>query len=110
MFIDSIPRGLFAALIVADPTYHIEVDVAQPYFLGSFDNVRHSFCSRLLFTVFPSQCYAKKDQSIFGLLDALASDCKALFEQGLEESRSARVFTLFWESSCYVVQARAELI
>ena len=45
---------------------------------------RHSFCSRLLFTVFPSQCYAKDDKSIYGLLAALAEDCKSLFENGLQ--------------------------
>ena len=53
--------------------------------------MRHSFCSRLLFTVFPSQCYAKKDKSIFGLLEALTADCKELFENGLQESKALKL-------------------
>ena len=55
---------------------------------------RHSFCTRLLFSVFPAQCYAKKDASIFGLLEALAADCKSLFEDGVHVSGQALVYQL----------------
>ena len=52
-------------------------------FLRSY--LRHSFCSRLLYACFPSQCYADDDASIYALLDDLSMDCLSLFKSGLEE-------------------------
>ena len=45
--------------------------------------VRHSFSTRLLYTVLPSQWYAKDDASIDGLHQALADDFCAAFEDGV---------------------------
>ena len=44
---------------------------------------RHSFCSRLLYTVLPSRCY-NGDATIFQLLDHIAADCSSLFWDGLD--------------------------
>ncbi|CAK9029323.1 unnamed protein product [Durusdinium trenchii] len=43
----------------------------------------NSFTTRLLYTLMPATWYARKDASIRGLLQALAADLTALFEEGL---------------------------
>ena len=45
--------------------------------------LRNSFTTRLLYTLMPATWYARKDASIRGLLQALAADLTALFEEGL---------------------------
>ena len=50
-------------------------------------HLRHSFCSRLLFTVIPARCY-HGDTTIFKLLESLAEDCASLFQDGLDVPRS----------------------
>ena len=49
----------------------------------SQEKPRHSFCSRLLYTVIPSRCY-HGDATIFRLLDYLSEDCISLFQNGLD--------------------------
>lgn len=44
---------------------------------------RHSYTTRLLATLLPSNWYAKKDKSVNGILQALADDLRDLFETGV---------------------------
>lgn len=45
--------------------------------------VRHSFTTRLLFSLLPSTWYAKNDVSLEGLLNAMSDDLVRLFENGI---------------------------
>ena len=50
--------------------------------LGRVD-IRHSYTTRLLSTVLPSNWYAKKDASVNAILRALADDLTQLLESGV---------------------------
>ena len=45
--------------------------------------LRHSFSTRLLYSVLPSQWYAKNDASIDQLHDSMATDFCKVFEEGI---------------------------
>lgn len=56
---------------------------------------RHSFTTRLLYTVMPATMYAKKDSSIDALMEGIASDFIRLFNEGISVtvSRPTSFFT-----------------
>ena len=57
-------------------------------------NLRHSFCSRLLYTVLPSRCY-NGDTTIFQVLDNIAADCTSLFLDGLDVTFNSIIYCNF---------------
>ncbi|CAE6947086.1 unnamed protein product, partial [Symbiodinium sp. CCMP2456] len=63
------------------------VESYQPILPGSGEDklnlVGHTYTTRLLATILPSACYAKKDQSVDGLHRAMADDLTASFRDGV---------------------------
>ncbi|CAL1154067.1 unnamed protein product [Cladocopium goreaui] len=56
---------------------------------------KHSFTTRLLFSLMPSDWYAKKDASVNGLLQALADDLTELFHEGVTISVDGEPCTFY---------------
>ena len=52
-------------------------------YMNASSDLRHSFTTRLLFTVIPATWYASKDASIQGLTQVLANDLMDLFHTGI---------------------------
>lgn len=45
---------------------------------------RHTYTTRMLYTVVPSECYAPKSASQMALMEALAADLNMLYISGLQ--------------------------
>lgn len=61
---------------------------------------RHSFTTRLLFSLLPASWYAKRDASVLGLLRALADDMTSLFQEGVGVSATCLLIPLLFCSGC----------
>ena len=66
------------------------------------NNLRHSFTTRLLYSLMPATWYAKKDVSVHGLLEALANDIASLFETGISIEVSQIVYFLYYMHIAYI--------
>ena len=45
---------------------------------------RHTFTTRLLYTIIPSENYAPKNKTVYMLLDAMVADLDQLEKEGIE--------------------------
>lgn len=68
--------------------FMLSQDLFQPLLLDPL--LRHSFTTRLLSCVIPSNWYAKHDASVIGIMDAIANDMTDLFENGITVSVSLK--------------------
>lgn len=63
--------------------YIFQICISICTVMNASSDLRHSFTTRLLFTVIPATWYASKDASIRGLTEALANDLTDLFQTGI---------------------------